>query len=271
MMAASINLSKQILELEYIMKTIQTYIDTKQNEFMSHPFFNLLESLNSIEEISTFVPELTFWAMTFQDILRINEERVKDPYLKKVARHHRLEDAGHEKWFLSDKKYMCQMAKTQHEEGNDVISLYSKDSQLIRDAAYALMSEIFQAEDEAVNIALLLTLESSGHVFFDKVVKQVKKTGEDKNLQYFSSSHLEVELAHAMFEEEMEKTLFAKRLPITTRRAALKMIDRCYDAFNKMFDGLVLACNKRLEQANLRTENAANSSSAVGRIENQAI
>ena len=104
-----------------------------------------------------------------------------------------------------------------------------------------------------------------------KVVKQVKKTGEDKNLQYFSSSHLEVELAHAMFEEQMEKTLFAIKLPISTRRKALKMIDRCYDAFSKMFDGLILACNKRLEHAKIRKQNAANSSSAVESIEDQAV
>ena len=26
------------------MKTIQTYIDSKQNEFMSHPFFGVLEN-----------------------------------------------------------------------------------------------------------------------------------------------------------------------------------------------------------------------------------
>lgn len=253
------------------MKTIQTYIDSKQSEFMNHPFFSILEELNSLEEISYFVPELTFWAMTFQDILRLNEEKVKDPYLKKVARHHRLEDAGHEKWFLSDKKYMCQKSSDKSVDRDDVAWLYSKDSQLVRDAAYALMSEIFKVEDEALNIALLLTLESSGHVFFDKVVKQVKKTGEDKNLQYFSSSHLEVELAHAMFEEEMERTLFAKRLPIATRRDALKMIDRCYDAFNKMFDGLILACNKRIEQAKVRNQDAANSSHAVEHIANQAV
>ena len=92
------------------MKTIQTYIDSKQQEFMNHPFFEVLSQLNSLEEISYFVPELTFWAMTFQDILRLNEERVVDPYLKKVARHHRLEDAGHEKWFLQDKKYMGEVA-----------------------------------------------------------------------------------------------------------------------------------------------------------------
>lgn len=241
------------------MKTIQTYIDSKQEEFKNHAFFKLLDGLNSLEEISYFVPELTFWAMCFQDILRLNEERVKDPYLKKVARHHRLEDAGHEKWFLSDKKYMCQKSSDKSYDRDDVAYLFNKDSQVIRDAAYAIMSELFKINDERLNVALLLTLESSGHIFFDKVVKQVKKTGEDKNLQYFSSSHLEVELAHAMFEEEMEKQLFAIRLPITVRRDALKMIDRCYEAFNKMFDGLILACNKRLEQAKERTNDAANS------------
>lgn len=250
------------------MKTIQTYIDSKQQEFMSHPFFAVLEKLDSLEEISYFVPELTFWAMTFQDILRINEERVKDPYLKKVARHHRLEDAGHDKWFLHDKKYMGNVSHETYCNKDDVAWLYSKETQLTRDAAYSIMSEIYKTDDELLNIALLLTLESSGHVFFEKVVKQVKKTGEDKNLKYFSSSHLEVELAHALFEEEMEKNLFAIQVPINVRREALKMIDRCYDAFNKMFDGLLIACNKRLELAKQRTQNAAN---AVEFVTDQAV
>lgn len=254
--------------MESVMKTIQAYIDSKQSEFMNHPFFSILEELNSIEEISYFVPELTFWAMTFQDILRINEERVTDPYLKKVARHHRLEDAGHDKWFLSDKKYLSEVCDNKACDRDDVAWLYSKDSQLVRDAAYSIMSEIYKIDDENLNIVLLLTLESSGHVFFEKVVKQVKKTGEDKNLKYFSSSHLEVEMAHALFEEEMERKIYSRRLPISTRREALRMIDRCYDAFSKMFDGLILACNKRLELAKERNQHVAKS---VEFRENQAV
>lgn len=239
------------------MKTIEAYIESKQQEFMNHPFFNVLENLESLEEIGYFVPELTFWAMTFQDILRLNEERVKDPYLKKIARHHRLEDAGHEKWFLHDKKYMGGLSADKSCNNDDVAWLYSKETQLTRDAAYSIMSEIYKTDDEMLNIALLLTLESSGHVFFEKVVKQVKKAGEDQNLKYFSSSHLEVELAHALFEEEMERKLFEKALPVKVRRDALKMIDRCYDAFNKMFDGLIIACNRRLELAQERKQQHA--------------
>src|SRR6187399_2909090 len=130
------------------MKTIQAYIDSKQNEFMNHPFFKVLEELNSLEEISYFVPELTFWAMTFQDILRLNEEKVSDPYLKKVARHHRLEDSGHEKWFLHDKKYLGRVAHNKSCLKDDVAWLYSKDTQITRDAAYAIMSEIYKSNHE---------------------------------------------------------------------------------------------------------------------------
>lgn len=251
------------------MKTIQSYIDSKQQEFMNHPFFEVLSTLKTLEEISYFVPELTFWTMTFQDILRINEERVQDPYLKKVARHHRLEDAGHEKWFLYDKKYMGGHTIDKSCARDDVAWLFSKESELTRDAAYAIMSEIYQTTDERVNIALLLTLESSGHVFFEKVTKQVKQAGENDNLKYFSSNHLDVELAHALFEGEMERKLFEMEVPISVRREALKMIDRCYDSFNKMFDGLLIACQKRLEQAQQReTKDAAN---ALVYAENTAV
>ncbi|MFA6302421.1 MAG: hypothetical protein WC627_04710 [Legionella sp.] len=252
------------------MKTIQAYIDSKQSELMNHEFFSLLENLNSIEEIGYFIPELTFWAMTFQDILRINEERVTDPFFKKVARHHRLEDAGHEKWFLSDKQYISKFEGDKDYNREDVAWLYSKNSQLVRDAAYAIMAEIFKLDEEILNVVLLLTLESSGHVFFRKVVDQVKKTGEDKNLQYFSSSHLEVELAHALFEEEMERKIYERRLPVATRREALKIIDRCYVAFSKMFDGLVLACNRRIEEAKERDTNGIATTKDLGYSTNQA-
>ena len=251
------------------MKTIEAYIESKQQEFMNHPFFRVLENLESLEEIGYFVPELTFWAMTFQDILRLNEERVTDPYLKKVARHHRLEDAGHEKWFLHDKKYMGALSTDNSCNNDDVAWLYSKETQLTRDAAYAIMSEIYKTDDEMLNIALLLTLESSGHVFFEKVVKQVKKAGEDQNLKYFSSSHLEVELAHALFEEEMERRLFERPLAVNVRRDALKMIDRCYDSFNKMFDGLIIACNRRLELAQERKQQHA--ANAMEYVTHQAV
>ena len=233
------------------MKTIQAYIESKQNEFGKHPFFNLLQQFETKEEINYFVPELTFWAMTFQDILRINEEKIKDPYFKKIARHHRMEDSGHEKWFLHDKGYLSHLGEENVKQIHDIAWLYSKECRQTRDAVYEIVSTLFDAEteNEYLNVILLLVLESSGHVFFEKVSEQVKHTDEDGNLRYFSSSHLEVEKAHALFETEMERTLFETVLDLDTKRQAVLMIERCYKAFHKMFDRLVITCNRRTLEA----------------------
>lgn len=255
--------------MEAVMKAIEAYIESKQQEFIQHPFFKKLEELQTLEEISFFVPELTFWAMTFQDILRINEEKVNDPYLKKVARHHRMEDAGHEKWFLQDKQYLSNLSSGVLTPRDDVAWLYSKDLQVTRDAAYSILAEIYKIDDEILNVVLLLTLESSGHIFFEKVASRVSAAGGDNDLKYFSSTHLEAEKAHAIFEEEMEKNLFERTLSVDTRRKALQMIDRCYVAFNNMFDGLVTVCNHRLELANER--NAQHGQKAVDRAVTEAM
>lgn len=245
------------------MKRIQDYIDFKQQEFSNHPFFDTLKKLKTLEEISYFVPELTFWAMTFQDVLRLNEERVTDPNLKKIARHHRLEDSGHDKWFLQDKKYMGAVSIDDSCNNDSVSWLFSRETQATRDASFAIVSEVYRADYEILNIALVLTIESSGHVFFEEVAKQVKKTGEDKSLKYFSGSHFEVEMAHAVFEEEMERNLLAIEVPIEVKRDAIKMINRCYDAFYKMFNGLHAACNRRLELAQQRNKLDVNVETSV--------
>lgn len=216
------------------MKTVETYIESKQIDFEKHVFFDLLKQMSTLKEIGSFVPELTFWVMTFQDILRINEQRIRDPLLKKIARQHRSEDAGHDKWFLYDVHYMGI-------EGSDHLAwLYNKKTQAIRDASYAIMSESFNLDDDVLKIVLLLVLESSAHAFFTATVDQLKKIGEDHNLKYFSSHHFDVEMLHTMFE-------FNQELSESTRVKATAMIDRCYVAFYQMFDALTLSVQKSIE------------------------
>lgn len=228
------------------MKDIQAYIDSKQQEFESHPFFALLEKLKTLEEIGYFVPDLTFWVMAFQDVLRLNKERVTNPYLKKIAHHHKFEDAGHEQWFLHDKNYISSRHASTSEDAN---WLFGRETRAVRDASYAILSEVYRTESDWLNITLLITIESSGHVFFDKIVNKIQELGENENLKYFARSHLDKELAHALFDEEMERELYAEPLPADIRREARALVDRCYNAFNKMFDGLIVAYERQLELA----------------------
>jgi len=223
------------------MQTVKQHITSKQQQFMAHPFFDALETMESLEDIAHFVPELTFWVMVFQDILRLNEERITDPDLRKIARHHRLEDAGHERWFLHDRNYIC----GKDSRGENIDWLFGKTVRWARDPAYAILAEIYRSDNEWLNIVLLLSIESTGHVFFEKIVQKTQQIGEDKNLKYFSSSHLDAEMGHSLFEKQLEDNLHATALPGGIRHDALALVDRCYAAFDQLFDGLLMLCRPK--------------------------
>ena len=212
------------------MNTVRRYIAEKQAEIGSHPFFARLEGKPAFDSTMDFVAGMTFWVFVFQDILRLNEARMVSPDLGRIARHHRSEDRGHDAWFLDDLAELDPSPR-------DYRWLFGQHHAQTRDAAYALVSEVFRATDDYVRIALLLTLESAGHVFFERTADFVSLHGEDESLRYFSKRHLEIEKDHSMFEAEMMKPLDLELSP-SVRNEALAMVDRCYAAFNLLFSGL---------------------------------
>lgn len=214
------------------MEQLKTHIALRQSEFMNHEFFQILkEKSNSIEDVMGFAPYIAFWVMTFQDILRLNETQVTDPFLRKVARHHRLEDKDHDRWFIEDL----------HKLNLDIplTFLFDKKFTSTRDGTFAIVAEVYKVTNDYLRIALLLTLESTGHIFFNAVADQLNRTIDGNSLLYFSKFHLDVEKAHEMFEQEMERTLFQHVLPAEAVRDGIVLINRIYDAFYQIFDGLV--------------------------------
>ena len=81
------------------MRVVKNYVVGKQDNFRAHPFFARLERNDCPATIKPYASALTFWVMTFQDILRLNEAQVTDARLREVAAQHRAEDAGHDRWF----------------------------------------------------------------------------------------------------------------------------------------------------------------------------
>lgn len=212
------------------MQHVEKYLAQKQAELASHPFFARLQLNRGSSGELAFAGGLTFWVFVFQDVLRLNETRVTDPTMKAIVRHHRIEDGGHEKWFLEDLALLDPTPR-------DVPWLFGAQHAQTRDAAYALMSEVYRASDDRVRVALLHTLESAGHVFFERVADYVHATGMTDQLRYFSHHHLEVEKDHSLFEEDAPAAA-AIELPAEVLAEALAMVDRCYQAFTQLFDGL---------------------------------
>src|SRR5690348_1963373 len=84
------------------MRSLRAHLAHRQNTFARHPYFIALDDETSVERVMASASRMTFWVMAFQDILRLTELTVFDPLLRRMARRHRLEDAGHERWFLAD-------------------------------------------------------------------------------------------------------------------------------------------------------------------------
>ena len=209
------------------MKSLRQAIEEGQRKFSRLPFFRRLERAGSAEDARAFVPSLAFFVMAFQDMLRINEKRMRDPGMRSLVREHRAEDREHEQWFLRDLQRMGLDL--------DVPTVFGPDHADTRDATYAVMSEIYRASDDRLRVAMVLLLESTGEVFFGRVPRYMEEsTPTLRDLEYFSRMHAAVERGHAIFEEKMEQLLDQMELPKALQLEALAMITRVYAAMTDM-------------------------------------
>jgi hypothetical protein len=216
------------------MRQVREYIKERQSKFGAIKFFEELERYESTDGVDgalAFVRGLSFFIMAFQDILRLNETRVQDRELRIIARHHRMEDKGHDLWFLDD------ILKI---DGSlpDVGEIFSSAHTVTRDTAYALVGEVFRATDDRTNIALLLVLESTGHVFFTRVVDFLERIGYEKELTYFARAHLEVELGHELFEQRMDAVIDSIDMNAEERAMIDRAVDNSFDAMTRMLEAL---------------------------------
>lgn len=223
------------------MKLVELHIARRQAEFAKHPFFAQFGENPAASDMRTFAQDLTFWVMAFQDILRLNARLTGDAEMRRIVRHHWAEDAGHDRWFLDD------LAVLKVPEP-DVSWLFSKQHRPTRDAAYALVSEVFRVSDDRLRVVLIQTLESAGHIFFERISSKVTDSEELAHLKYFSLSHLEVERSHEVFERELSEKISSTQLPPALRAEAQDLVNRCYSAFTSMFGALCASAEASLNQ-----------------------
>lgn len=212
------------------MQVVLSEIDYRQEEFSKLPFFKHLENSTRLQDAEIFAPGLSFFVLTFQDILRLNEAKISTPALRPIVHQHRQEDLGHDVWFLHD---LHQLGVT-----CDAELLFGKEYQVTRDTSFAIISEIFQASDDRVRLAIPLALEAMGHPFFSRVHQFFKRSKFRGQLKYFSKEHFQLEQSHEMFEDEMDVQLRSIELPDHIRAEALGVVARTFDAVTHMLNTL---------------------------------
>lgn len=213
------------------MKEIKAYLAKRQHELAAHRVFRWLETTHDREGVAHAFSTLAFWVASVQDVLAANELRIDDVRFREIAWHHRREDAGHDKWFFEDLRRLGVAAPTGEQ-------LFAKRQAPIRAAVHALMAEVFHATCDLARVTLLLSLESTGHIFFESTADWAERAGVE--LKYFSRFHVEIEQRHELFERELHVFLDAIELDRAMYERCIGVIDRAHAAFELMFDTLVL-------------------------------
>ena len=212
------------------MQIIFDEIQTLRKEFEKLSFFKFLEDGDQIDDANIFVPGLAFFVLTFQDILRLNEEHITNPKFAPIIELHRQEDLGHDAWFLHDLKQL----------GTDCPATLLFGDQFVetRDASFEIVSEIYRATDDRVRLVIPLALEAAGHVFFSRVFHFFSRTGYSGQLKYFSKEHFEVEKDHELFEDDINDAILAIDLSEALKQEAKRVISRIFQALSKMVSAL---------------------------------
>lgn len=223
------------------MKSVVEQISVQTERFRMRPLFDVMDRKGRPSEVRSLVSSLTFFVFAFQDVLRINEERVADPRLRQIAKVHRREDAGHDIWFLNDMEKL--------EAKRDVRWVFGPEHQLVRECSFEVVAEALRAEDDATRIALLLALESAGHVFFGKAFPFCEDVGTDLSLEYFSRPHWEVEVDHDVFGQPQLDLLEGIGLSTLERDRSSATVERVFAALTRMvdhfYDGILAAADVR--------------------------
>lgn len=245
------------------MKAVLQHIEAREKRFATHPFFLELKQDRPLEQVMAFAPRLTFWVMSFQDVLRLNAHFIQDPHLKALATRHHAEESGHDQWFEDDIASLTGGSLS-------IGALYGKAHAKTREAAYTIISEVYRPVDDRLRIVLLWALESTSHVFFGRTAMLCASQGADERLKYFSDHHMRAEAQHAMFEQQLAAELEAMELEPAVRADALAMVDRCFGAFENLLTGMIIHLeHERAEDATPRRATLAQPSSSDERDEDE--
>lgn len=209
------------------MRALQKFISERQNELRAHSLFELLETSSSLDGIACMARSLAWLPMVFQDVLRLNSARVQGR-LQGVADFDRSESSGHDIWFLQD-------LRTLKQEPPSLEELFGPEYQPLRDACYSIIAEIHRSESDAQHVALLLALEPTGRLFFERVSAAVARIDSGLELRYFSRGHLTAENEYDLATETRLAQIERLALGEDERELCEAMVGRIYDAMSDVF------------------------------------
>lgn len=224
------------------METVLATIDARREQLARHPLFEDFARAQSLTELLAFAPRLGFWVGVFQDVLRVNAQRARDPELGALLQRHAREEGGHDTWFYDDVATL-----TGRPLGAAAVAAHA--SFATREPAYRLLEEALGLPSDRLRLVFLVALEGTSDAFFNTLMPHVLGHGGAQALRYFGSHHLESEKSHTLFEEAVMEPLRRMELSEAEHAQALALVDRTFAAFEDLFDAMRVPAPEALADA----------------------
>jgi hypothetical protein len=206
---------------------VHATIQREQSELASHPFLQRLDRGPArVEHARQITADLTFWVMTFQDVLRMNLARFEEPPLAQIARHHLEEDAGHEVWFWRDARRLSALQPPEW--------YFGPEHAPTREVSLEILGEVFRARTDGARLALILALEGAGAEFFCRVVAYFERAGASEGLWYFADAHRRVEQSHSLFDADADAAIERIALSDAVLDESLGVVRRVFHNFQRL-------------------------------------
>lgn len=212
------------------MKQVFADLEQRTRAFSKLKLFQMLESDGIRSDVELTARGVSFFALSFQDMLRLNALQITDPELRKLARQQRKDDAGHDRWFLED-------VRTLRIEP-DVGWLFGKQHQQTRDTSYEILAQILVPRSDHARLTVGLALEATGGVFISRVYGFFARLGLSAGLKFFAESHWQVEQSHECLDAELQQRLSDSALPESARQDALRASEATFRAVTLMCDAI---------------------------------
>ena len=212
------------------MKHVLKHMEELTRSFARLEYFQMLERPGTWSDVEIMGQGLSFFVLCFQDMLRLNASLVADGRLVDIVREQRRDDAGHDDWFLAD----LQRLKLEP----SLRALFGRQHRATRDTSYAIIAEILKAPSDPARLAIGLSLEATGGVYFARVHEFFARLGLDEGLRFFSRHHWDAEQSHDVVQDHGRERLEAIVLSQLERQQAVVASERTFSAMRSMCDSL---------------------------------
>jgi DMATS type aromatic prenyltransferase len=217
-------------KVAFTLEDVQAAVASHQQILSLHPFLSRLEGKPSLEQTRLVARRLAFFVMCFQDVLRLTHRTMTDPEIKKIAKLHALEDAGHDHWYLHD--------LARFGIACDVGWLFSEDHEKTRDVAYSQIADVLRSADDRSRLAVALSLEAAGSEFFRRMIDALERLGQADGLKYFARAHERVEQGHEIFDAATRESFRRISVPNDAVNEVLGVVERTFASMTQLADDL---------------------------------